>query len=151
MNCTRLADMTERLNTLEAKVRMCLYSSVWQRISRSCWRRRWGIGSPWRDEESVLLSVQPAGTAMLSWCAPRRDVKQGFPWLRKEVGSYSGLTHSNALWNITKQSTDQSSTGLRISVRTVVQPALQLPSIPVVSALFSNRGGFYAQLSGKKC
>ncbi|NWH35582.1 COQA1 protein, partial [Chloropsis hardwickii] len=26
MNCTRLADMTERLNTLEAKVRSCLYS-----------------------------------------------------------------------------------------------------------------------------
>lgn len=62
MNCTRLADMTERLNTLEAKVRMCLYSSVWQKISRSCWRRRWGVGSPRRDEEAVL-SVQPAGTA----------------------------------------------------------------------------------------
>lgn len=34
MNCTRLADMTERLNTLEAKVRTCLYSSVWQKFPR---------------------------------------------------------------------------------------------------------------------
>lgn len=81
----------------------------------------------------------------------KRGRKAGIPLAQERSRLLFCLSHSNALWNITKQSTNQSSTGLQISVRSVVQPALQLPSIPVVSALFSNMGGFYAQFDGKKC
>lgn len=70
--------MTERLNTLEAKVRTCLYSSIWQKFPRVAGEKdvelaaleRSGVCPSVHSEEhavAVVLPQEPRAALLRTW------------------------------------------------------------------------------------